>query len=138
MTGVVAHPFRPARQIIVIGADTAVVVDKTILGKPADDEEAAAMLRQLSGRSHEVMTGLSLRPGAREVRHVETTLVHFAALSGDQIAWYVQSGEGHDKAGGYAIQGLASKFIERIDGCYFNVMGLPVALVYRHLKESFL
>jgi septum formation protein len=135
VTGVVAQAFRPARQIIVIGADTAVVVDRTILGKPADDEEAAAMLRQLSGRSHEVMTGLSIRSSTDELRHVETTVVHFGALSGDQIAWYVQSGEGRDKAGGYAIQGLAARFIPRVEGSYSNVVGLPVAALATLIHE---
>jgi len=120
---------------IVLGADTAVVVDGLILGKPANDDEGAAMLRRLSGRSHEVMTGLSIRDGARELRHVETTAVHFVALSDQDIDWYVRSGEGRDKAGAYAIQGLASRFIPRIAGSYSNVVGLPVAAVCALIRQ---
>jgi septum formation protein len=118
---------RPADEIIVIGADTTVVVDGTILGKPQNDEEAAAMLRRLSGRRHDVMTGVSVRAASEAVDRVETTAVYFTLLSDDDIAWYVRSGEGRDKAGAYAIQGLASRFIPRIEGSYSNVVGLPVA-----------
>ncbi len=114
---------------IVLGADTAVVVDGEILGKPRDDEESARMLRRLSGMRHEVLTGVSLRQGASEVGRVETTAVSFRALLEEDIAWYVASGEGRDKAGAYAIQGLASRFIPRIEGSYSNVVGLPVACV---------
>jgi septum formation protein len=114
---------------IVLGADTTVVVDDGILGKPKDDEESAAMLRRLSGRRHEVLTGVSLRQGAFELGRVETTAVWFAPLTNEDIAWYVESGEGRDKAGAYAIQGLASRFIPRIEGSYANVVGLPVACV---------
>ena len=114
---------------IVLGADTAVVVDGEILGKPRNDEDAARMLRRLSGMRHEVLTGVSLRQGASEVGRVETTAVSFRALLEEDIAWYVASGEGRDKAGAYAIQGLASRFIPRIEGSYSNVVGLPVACV---------
>ena len=130
----------PARNVaadartLVLGADTAVVIDNQILGKPRDDVHAASMLRLLSGRSHQVMTGVSLRNGACEVGRVEVTRVEFAALADDEIAWYVKSGEGHDKAGGYAIQGLASRFIPRIDGSYSNVVGLPVTAVVELLE----
>jgi septum formation protein len=120
---------------IVLGADTAVVVDGDILGKPRDDADAAAMLRRLSGRRHDVMTGVSIRHGAYEVGRVETTSVVFTALSDEDVAWYVASGEGRDKAGAYAIQGLASRFIPRIDGSYSNVVGLPVACVTELLTE---
>ena len=120
---------------IVLGADTTVVVDDEVLAKPVDDEDAARMLRRLSGRTHEVLTGISLRRGAFELGRVETTRVEFAPLSDAEVAWYVATGEGRDKAGAYAIQGLASKFVERIEGCYFNVVGLPVPLVYRMLRE---
>ena len=116
-------------QPVILGADTAVVVDGDILGKPRDNEEAAAMLRRLSGTRHMVMTGVSLRQGARELGRVESTTVCFRALSADEVAWYVASGEGRDKAGAYAIQGLASRFATRIDGSYSNVVGLPVAAV---------
>jgi septum formation protein len=116
-------------EAVILGADTAVVVDGAILGKPRDDAEAAKMLGQLSGRRHEVMTGVSLRLGAYEVGLVETTIVQFAVLTGEDVAWYVASGEGRDKAGAYAIQGLGSRFIPRIEGSYSNVVGLPVAAV---------
>jgi septum formation protein len=114
---------------IILGADTVVVVDGEILGKPADDAQAEAMLRLLSGTRHMVMTGVSLRQGAYELGRVEQTAVLFRALSADEVAWYVASGEGRDKAGAYAIQGLASRFIPRIEGSYSNVVGLPVAAV---------
>jgi len=120
----------------VLAADTTVVVDNEILGKPHDDSEAAEMLRRLSGRRHEVLTGFSIRRNAFEVGRVETTAVSFAALTPDEVAWYVGSGEGRDKAGGYAIQGLASRFVTRIDGSYSNVVGLPVAAVVELLTEA--
>jgi nucleoside triphosphate pyrophosphatase len=121
---------------IILAADTTVVVDGTILGKPHNDDEAAAMLERLSGRRHEVLTGVSIRRNAFEVGRVETTAVSFAALTPDEVAWYVGSGEGRDKAGGYAIQGLASRFVTRIDGSYSNVVGLPVAAVVELLTEA--
>jgi len=121
--------------MVILGADTSVVVDDVILGKPVDDEDAAAMLRRLSGRGHEVITGLSIRVGSRELRHVETTAVYFAALDEEDIVWYVQSGEGRDKAGAYAIQGLASRFIPRIEGSYANVVGLPIAAVWALIRK---
>jgi len=91
------------------------------------------MLRRLSGRTHEVLTGVSLRHKAREVGGVERTSVTFAVLSTDDIDWYVQTGEGSDKAGAYAVQGLASRFVQRIAGSYSNVVGLPIATVYQFL-----
>jgi septum formation protein len=114
---------------VILGADTAVVVDGDILGKPRDDEEAAAMLRRLSGRHHEVLTGVSLRHGTYETGRVEATVVHFRALSDEEVGWYIGSKEGRGKAGAYAIQGLASRFIPRIVGSYSNVVGLPIACV---------
>ena len=120
---------------MVLGADTTVVVDGEILGKPRDDEEAADMLRRLSGKAHQVLTGVSLRQGAHEVGRVETTSVVFRALTDEDVAWYVASGEGRDKAGGYAIQGLASRFIPSISGSYSNVVGLPVACVAELLRS---
>jgi septum formation protein len=126
-TSAAARGFGDADEIIVIGADTTVVVDAVILGKPENDEEAAVMLRRLSGRRHDVMTGVSVRAASGAVDRVETTAVYFTRLSSDDIAWYVRSGEGRDKAGAYAIQGLASRFIPRIEGSYSNVVGLPVA-----------
>jgi septum formation protein len=127
----------------VLGADTAVVVEGQVLGKPADADDATRMLRLLSGRRHEVLTGVCLiaptgepsaaspgpaRPRAEHVT-VATTGVWFADLSAADIAWYVASGEPMDKAGAYAIQGLASRFVTAIEGSYSNVVGLPVALV---------
>jgi septum formation protein len=132
----VRGPERAAlRDVIILGADTTVVVDGESLGKPRDDEEAAAMLRRLSGRGHEVLTGISIRQGAQEVGRVESTAVWVSELTNEDIAWYVASGEGHDKAGAYAIQGLASRFIPRIDGSYANVVGLPVAAVAELLRS---
>ena len=133
--GVPGPPEGGHYRAVILGADTTVVVDGAILGKPADDEEGRAMLRRLSGRTHEVLTGVSLRQGAYEVGRVETTAVLFRALTEDEVAWYVASGEGRDKAGGYAIQGLASRFIPRIKGSYSNVVGLPVACVAELLPE---
>lgn len=124
-----AQATRPLEDALVLGADTAVVVDAEILGKPENDAEAARMLKQLSGRSHQVITGVSLRRAAREVRALETTTVWFTELTPDEVAWYVESQEGRDKAGAYAIQGRAARFIPRIEGSYSNVVGLPIALV---------
>jgi septum formation protein len=126
--------FRPS-EVVVLGADTAVVVGGEILGKPADDGDAGRMLRLLSGRAHEVMTGISLRSAAGEVGGIETTTVWFARLSPDDIAEYVAGGEGRGKAGAYAIQGFAARFIPRIEGSYSNVVGLPIALVSETLKR---
>ena len=120
---------------VALGADTIVVVGDVVLEKPADEDDARAMLRMLSGREHVVITGVCLRHAAGAiVDHAETT-VRFAEMSDAEIDAYVASGEPMDKAGAYAIQGLASKFVEKIDGCYFNVVGLPVSLVYRHWRS---
>ena len=121
---------------VFLAADTVVVVDGDILGKPRDDRDATGMLTRLSGRWHEVVTGVSVRSGAHETGAVALTRVEFAQLSASEIEWYVTSGEGCDKAGAYAIQGLASRFIPRIEGSYANVVGLPTALV-RELLKSF-
>jgi len=129
-----AQPFTPG-DVVVLGADTTVVVDGEILGKPRDDEDAAGMLRKLSGKRHEVLTGVSLRHGAHEVGRVETTAVYVRALSEEELSWYAASGEGRGKAGAYAVQGLASRFIPRIDGSYSNVVGLPVACVAELLRS---
>jgi len=133
-TSKVAQGFSPAEAII-LGADTTVVVDGEILGKPRDDEEGRRMLRRLSDREHQVLTGISLRQGAYEVGRVETTTVTFRPLTDEDISWYVASGEGRDKAGGYAIQGLASRFIPSIGGSYSNVVGLPVACLDELLRS---
>jgi septum formation protein len=120
---------------VVLGADTTVVVEGEILGKPLDDAAAAAMLRQLAGRTHEVLTGVALRHRDRILSDVACTVVQFAQLTEEDLAWYVASGEPRDKAGAYGIQGLASRFVERIDGSYPNVVGLPVALVARLVRQ---
>jgi septum formation protein len=120
---------------IILAADTVVTVDGQILEKPHDAADARRMLGLLSGRRHEVITGVCLRTSSRELVAHECTAVHFVTMSEREIDEYVASGEPLDKAGAYGIQGLASKFIDRIEGCYFNVVGLPVALVYRLLKE---
>jgi septum formation protein len=151
--------WRTRPRDFVLGADTIVVVDETILGKPVDAEDAARMLRLLSGRVHRVITGVCvvqtvasrgslkdsapsptsfkvLRTENRELRTAsETTLVTMSELSDDAIRDYVASGEPMDKAGAYAIQGCASRWIPRIEGDYSNVVGLPVALVYRMLSQ---
>jgi len=110
----------------VIAADTIVVHEGKILGKPSDDAEAAAMLRVLSGSTHEVMTGIALCLGGTCLEDVEVTQVSFRSLSEEEIAAYVSTGEGKDKAGAYAIQGLGALLVSGISGCYFNVVGLPL------------
>jgi septum formation protein len=121
---------------LVLGADTVVVIDGLILGKPSDADDAARMLRMLSGTSHRVVTGVCLvrAPDRIEAVAHETTMVRFRELGEGEIRDYVGSGEPLDKAGAYGIQGLASKFVTRIEGCYFNVVGLPIPIVYAMLK----
>ena len=126
---------------LVLGADTIVVVEGEILGKPRDEADAARMLGLLSGRTHQVITGVCLVGALRtenqkletgfEDTRSETTLVTMTTLNDEEIHSYIASGEPMDKAGAYAIQGMASRWIPRIDGDYFNVVGLPVALVFR-------
>jgi septum formation protein len=120
---------------LVLGADTVVVVDGDILEKPTDSDDARRMLERLSGRPHEVFTGVCLRSGARMEQEVCETQVYFSDLTAAEIDAYIASGEPMDKAGAYGIQGLASKFVHRIEGDYLNVVGLPVALVYSMLKR---
>jgi septum formation protein len=119
---------------IVLGADTAVVIDREVLGKPVDDRDAARMLAALAGRAHDVITGIAMVGGSRTVVAVESTTVWMRDLSDDAIRDYIASGEPRDKAGAYGIQGLASRFIPRIEGSYTNVVGLPVAAVSRLLS----
>jgi len=122
------------RDEIVLGADTIVVLEQAVLEKPLDAADARAMLRSLSGREHTVITGICLRhPGGVEVDS-SATCVRFTLLTDAEIDAYAATGEPMDKAGAYAIQGLASKFVESIEGCYFNVIGLPLSQVYRYLK----
>jgi septum formation protein len=121
---------------LVLGADTVVVTDHETLGKPASPADAVRMLRLLSGVTHRVITGVCLvrAPHHLEALAHETTFVTFRSLDEDEIQSYLASGEPFDKAGAYGIQGLASKFVTHVEGCYFNVVGLPVALVYELLK----
>ena len=130
-----AEAVRASLDDVVLGADTVVVLDRHVLEKPVDAEDARRMLRLLSGRDHVVITGVCLRSAQRLIVDSERTIVRFMAMTEEEIEQYAASGEPMDKAGAYAIQGLASKFIVRVEGCYFNVVGLPVAKVYRMLRE---
>ncbi len=124
------------QSLVVLGADTTVTVDGQILAKPEDAADAARMLRMLSGRTHRVITGVAVVCAARTEVAAEVTAVRFLTLSDEEIAGYVASGEPMDKAGAYAIQGRAAKWIPRVEGCYFNVVGLPLALVSTMLESS--
>ena len=121
---------------VVLGADTTVVVGGEILAKPVDEADAERMLGLLSGRTHEVITGICLKVGGQLYIDAETTLVRFVELSRAEISAYVRTGEPMDKAGAYAIQGGASRYIDRIEGCYWNVVGLPVAKVFGQLRRQ--
>ncbi len=121
--------------LVVLGADTTVTLDNAILGKPADAADAARMLRLLSGRTHRVVTGVAVVTAKGAEVAAEATAVRFLTLSDEEIADYVSTGESMDKAGAYAIQGRAARWIPRIEGCYFNVMGLPLALVSSLLES---
>ncbi len=120
---------------VVIAADTVVCLDDEILGKPADEEDAARMLKALSGRDHRVYTGVTVARGGRVLSDFEETAVHFRPLSEREIAAYIATGEPMDKAGAYGIQGRASLFVRGIEGDYFNVMGLPLCKLGEMLKE---
>ncbi len=120
----------------VVGADTVVVVDAHLLEKPSDADDAARMLRLLSGRTHQVITGVCLLAPGFERAEAELTQVTFAEVSDEEIAAYIRTGEPMDKAGAYGIQGVASRWVTSIEGDYFNVVGLPVARVYRLLREA--
>jgi septum formation protein len=124
------HPDRT-----VIAADTAVLVDGEVLGKPADDDDAARMLRRLSNRAHDVWTGVAVARAGQVAYALERTRVWMLPLSEADVRWYVESGEPRGKAGGYAIQGLASRFVPRIEGSWSNVVGLPVATVLQLLEQ---
>jgi septum formation protein len=126
---VAAATFAQDDNLVVLGADTTVVLDELILGKPEDTADAARMLRMLSGRTHRVITGVAVVTAARTEVAAEVTAVKFLTLSDEEIAAYVATGEPMDKAGAYAIQGRAARWIPRIEGDYFNVVGLPIALV---------
>jgi len=118
-----------SESLVVLGADTTVTLDSHILAKPEDAEDAARMLRLLSGRTHRVITGVAVATARGVEVAAEVTAVRFLTLSEDEITTYIATGEPMDKAGAYAIQGLAARWIPRIEGCYFNVVGLPLALV---------
>ena len=120
----------------VLGADTTVTIDGRILGKPVDEQDASEMLRLLRGRAHDVHTGVSLISAAGIKSAVDTTRVWFAPMTDEDIQWYVATGEPVDRAGAYAIQGFASRFIPRIEGSYSNVVGLPVAMVSSILRKG--
>jgi len=131
---VTARAVSPA---IVLGADTVVVLDDKILGKPRSTEEARHMLQQLSGRTHSVLTGVALirLPDGERRQFVESTLVHFRPITEEELSSYLATGEPHDKAGAYGIQGPAGRYIPRIEGCYFNVVGLPLSRVLTELQS---
>jgi septum formation protein len=120
----------------VIAADTVVIIDGEVLQKPRSDDEAKSFLSRLSGRTHTVVTGLAIHDGGRMRSGSERTHVTFRSLSADDIARYVDTGEGRDKAGSYAAQGIGAGLIRRIDGCFFNVVGLPVALLLDLLQRD--
>jgi septum formation protein len=120
---------------LVLAVDTEVVVDGRVSGKPADAADAAAMLRRLGGRDHHVVSGLTLRGDGEEQTGHAVTAVRFRPLDEDEIADYVASGEWEGRAGGYAIQRRGAALVERVDGCYYNVVGLPVALLVRLLRS---
>ena len=123
-------------ELVILGADTTVTLDNHILGKPEDAADAARMLRMLSGRSHHVITGVAVVTAEAVEVAAEVTAVRFLTLTDEEIAVYVATGEPMDKAGAYGIQGLAARWIPRVEGCYFNVVGLPLALVSTLLESS--
>jgi nucleoside triphosphate pyrophosphatase len=131
---VAARALGPA---IVIAADTEVTLDGHIFGKPKSSDDARHMLERLSGRTHSVITGVTLirLPDAERLTFADATLVHFVPLSAEEISRYLATGEPHDKAGAYGIQGRAGRYIPRIEGCYFNVVGLPLARLQHALTE---
>jgi septum formation protein len=131
---VAARTVGPA---VILSADTVVVLDGQILGKPHDRDDARRMLKLLSGHTHSVITGVTLLrlPENQRRQFVESTLVHFSALTQDEISRYLDTDEPYDKAGAYAIQGRAGRYIPRVEGCYFNVVGLPLSRVVAALHE---
>jgi septum formation protein len=132
----IASSSSAAPQVIVLGADTTVTLDNHILAKPEDAADAARMLRLLSGRTHRVITVVALATAKGVEVAAEVTGVQFHTLSDEEIAAYIATGEPMDKAGAYGIQGFAAKWIPRIEGCYFNVVGLPLALVATMLEAA--
>ena len=127
--------FQDNSDCVVIGADTVVVLNGEVLGKPHNMTEAREMLKKLSGHTHEVITAYAVLTDDRKVLSYDTALVKFAEISDEEIEKYIQTREPYDKAGGYAVQGWASVFIEKIDGSFYTVMGLPLHLIYKELKK---
>ena len=121
---------------VIIAADTIVVLEGNVLGKPADRRDAIRMLTALSGRDHQVMTGVTVVRGSRILTHTEVTDIHFRSLSQAEILRYVDTGEPMDKAGSYGIQGGAALFVEKMHGDYYNVMGLPVCRLWQMLHAG--
>jgi septum formation protein len=136
---VLAHAAGKARSVdgaLVLGVDTTVALDGDSIAKPADEAEAAAMLRRLAGRTHTVYSGLCLRRGEAEIVRLAATAVTFRPLGDDAIDWYVRTGEWRERAGGYAVQGAGAALVTRIDGDYTNVVGLPVAALIDAATEA--
>ncbi|MBQ9608364.1 MAG: septum formation inhibitor Maf [Lachnospiraceae bacterium] len=131
----VYHRFKEQNPIV-IGADTIVVYEKEIFGKPKDAAEAAQMLSRLSGRTHEVMTGVCIVSSDENIAFYETTKVTFYELTNQEIEDYISTGDPLDKAGAYGIQGVFAKFVKEIVGDYYNVVGLPIARIYQEIKKS--
>lgn len=130
-----AEAVKAAAEDLVLAADTVVSLNGAILGKPISAAEASMMLKALSGNTHEVLTGICLRYGSRSLVDLSVTKVTFLTLGEEDIAEYVRSGEPMDKAGAYGIQGIASRFVHSVQGCYFNVVGLPVSLVCQRIVD---
>lgn len=132
----VAAKETPKESLLVIGADTIVVYEGKILGKPEDKEDAVRMLAMLQGKEHSVYTGVALLSGEQEIIFAEETRVQMCPMTPEEIAWYVNTGEPMDKAGAYGIQGLCARFVRQIQGDYNNVVGLPVGRIYQELKKE--
>ena len=126
-----------ADERLIISADTVVVINGEILGKPRDRADAIRMLSSLSGKEHEVITGIAIHCGGKSICTHEITKVYFDDLTPEEIEHYADTSEPYDKAGAYAIQGLSSKFVRKIDGCYFNVVGLPIFKLYKTVLQEF-
>ena len=132
----VANTLDETHGALVIAADTIVELDGELLGKPASASDARRMVAALAGRAHRVCTGVAIWTANRTNAGVEASTVRFGPMNHDEVAWYVETGEPMDKAGGYAVQGLAAPFIEGIDGCYHNIKGLPLSRLRRLLAEA--
>jgi septum formation protein len=127
------HKLHP--DAVVLGADTTVVLDGEVLNKPVDPDDAERMLRSLAGREHQVHTGIAVVSGGEYRQHIETTTVFFSQMRDTDLAHYLGSGDSLDKAGAYGIQGYAARWVSRIEGDFFNVMGLPIAATVKLLEE---